>query len=162
MDIVKANVKLFIQAVQDVGLREIPGSKSNEEILDMIRKYVPTAEDDSKYGWCGIWLAEHLKRMGLKPPSTPQLARNYTNTPGTKEIVGQKYTIDQLANVQMGDIVVYWRDSIHSWKGHVGLVVNVMLDEDIPQINTLGGNQSNQVNIQKYSAARLLGVYRIL
>jgi uncharacterized protein (TIGR02594 family) len=56
-----------------------------------------------------------------------------------------------------GDVVVLWRSSKTSWKGHVGFFVR----KDDSQIWILGGNQSNQVCIAPYDSDRLLD-YRIL
>jgi uncharacterized protein (TIGR02594 family) len=58
---------------------------------------------------------------------------------------------------EVGDIVVLWRESPTSWKGHVGFYVR----ETEHLIFVLGGNQHNQVGINGYGKHRLLG-YRKL
>ena len=60
-------------------------------------------------------------------------------------------------NPQPGDVVVLWRESKNSWKGHVGFYINRVDDE----IFILGGNQDNQVKISGYPSSRLLG-YRVV
>lgn len=51
-------------------------------------------------------------------------------------------------------IVVFWRGSPKSWKGHVGFVVDVLRSGDL---RVWGGNQSDQVCARVYDDARLLG-----
>jgi hypothetical protein len=56
-----------------------------------------------------------------------------------------------------GDIVVFWRESIKSWKGHVGFYIR----EKDGWIYTLGGNQANQVKISAYPKSRVLSYRRL-
>ena len=55
---------------------------------------------------------------------------------------------------KQGDIVVLWRGSPSSWKGHVGFFKGFD-----PQGNVLilGGNQGDQVSIEAFAASRVLG-----
>lgn len=58
---------------------------------------------------------------------------------------------------EMGDVVVFWRESPQSWKGHVGFFIRATGEH----IYVLGGNQLNAVNIRPYPAAHLLGYRRL-
>ncbi|WP_421873425.1 peptidoglycan-binding protein [Marinoscillum sp.] len=58
-----------------------------------------------------------------------------------------------------GDVVVFWRESIESYKGHVGLFLGYSIDQS--RIYCLGGNQGNQVSISAQPANRLLGFRRL-
>jgi uncharacterized protein (TIGR02594 family) len=82
-------------------------------------------------------------QCGLSIPEKPLLARSWLN-------IGQNNPFPQ-----RGDIVVFWRESPASWKGHVGVFVGYSSDRN--QVYCLGGNQANQVNISAYSADRVLG-----
>lgn len=56
-----------------------------------------------------------------------------------------------------GDVVVLWRESPDSWKGHVGFYAGRTEDGDI---RVVGGNQDNGVNEKVYPASRVLGYRR--
>jgi uncharacterized protein (TIGR02594 family) len=58
---------------------------------------------------------------------------------------------------KLGDVVVFWRESKSSWKGHVGLYIN----HDTNYIYCLGGNQSGSIRITPYPIDRLLGYRRL-
>lgn len=51
-----------------------------------------------------------------------------------------------------GDIVVMWRESVSSWKGHVGFLVK----KGLTFVSVLGGNQTDKVCIQDFSKIRIL------
>jgi peptidoglycan hydrolase-like protein with peptidoglycan-binding domain len=68
--------------------------------------------------------------------------------------VGTKVT-----NPEPGDVVVYWRESINSWKGHVGIFMGFSKDGSL--VYTLGGNQGNAVSISAYKADEVLGFRRL-
>ena len=63
----------------------------------------------------------------------------------------------EIKEPQLGDIVVFWRESKKSWKGHVGFYIS----EDKNNIFVLGGNQGNKVCIAPYSKQRLLSYRRV-
>jgi uncharacterized protein (TIGR02594 family) len=53
-----------------------------------------------------------------------------------------------------GDIVVLWRGSPQSWKGHVGFYKGT---DSNGNILILGGNQGDAVSIEAFNATRVLG-----
>jgi uncharacterized protein (TIGR02594 family) len=57
----------------------------------------------------------------------------------------------------LGDVVILWRESPNSWKGHVGFYIN----ETGNNYWILGGNQMNSVRISQYPKNRILGFRRI-
>jgi uncharacterized protein (TIGR02594 family) len=59
---------------------------------------------------------------------------------------------------KLGDIVIFWRESRESWKGHVAFYVN----DDDKYIYVLGGNQGNQVKVGAYPKERLLMYRRVI
>lgn len=127
------------------GLREKDGPDSEAEVLGIINWAMPSITDDSKVAWCAIALSYFID-LYCGPFEPIKTARSFLN-------IGMR-----VKKPKCGDIVVYWRNSINSWQGHVGIVVRV--DKD-GSIWTLGGNQDNQVNIKSYSPSRVLGYVRI-
>lgn len=55
-----------------------------------------------------------------------------------------------------GCVVVFWRESKASWKGHVGFLI----EAGPRKLKVLGGNQApgSQVSITQYDRSRLLGL----
>lgn len=101
---------------------------------------------EDEVAWCSAFVGAKLKEAGL--PHTGKLnARSYLDWGQSVEIGAAK----------PGDVVVLWRGSPESWKGHVGFFVRYEGEDVI----LLGGNQNNQVNEQAYPADRILGVRRM-
>ena len=103
----------------------------------------PQIKDDET-AWCAAFVGAMLKRSGSQGTGS-LVARSYLNW-------GEPV---DLADAKPGDIVVFARGN-STWQGHVGFFVK----RQGAFIEVLGGNQSNQVNIQRYSTANLLGVRR--
>ena len=125
---------LYEQASTFHGLTERPGPGSNPEILEMIKSMFPNAVDDSEVAWCSIFINYVAKLAGYER-SGSGMARSW-------ETVGTP--IPDIGRM-IGDVVVFWRGSKTSGKGHVGLYVNDTRDG---RIRVLGGNQSDSVNIR--------------
>lgn len=140
------NHDLIFQALQMYGQREVPGPDSDKEILGMIQKTAPIVKDDSKYAWCGVFLKEISEQCCGPIPEGYQGARKWLN-------VGEEVT----RNPMPGDVVIFWRESKSSWKGHVALYVRETKDK----VFVLGGNQDNMVNIKPYAKSRILGIRRL-
>jgi len=127
-------------AKAEIGIKEIPGPGHNPKVVTYFSEVGHAWVQDDETAWCAAFVGAMLKRAGL--PQTGKLnARSYldwgkpTDTP------------------QPGDVVILWRGSPDSWKGHVGFFAGF----DGPDVKILGGNQSNQVNIQSYDSNRVLG-----
>jgi len=133
-------------AQNEVGLEEIPGAKDNAEVVQMFADVGHSWVKDDETAWCAAFVGAMLERAGLK--STRALdARSYNDW-------GEEIDIE---DALPGDIVVFWRGSPNSWKGHVGFFVrNAGVN-----IEVLGGNQSDSVSIAHYSKKRLLSVRRM-
>lgn len=131
-------------ALQEFGLKEYAGRKHNPRILEFFAEIGHEWVKDDETAWCSAF----MNWVALKaecPRSGKLNARSWLEV-GTP-----------VEDPKMGDVVIFWRESEHSWKGHVGIFINRIGD----QIYTLGGNQRNSVNIQSYKADRLLGYRRI-
>ena len=127
------------------GQKEILGIKDNPVILDLFNEI---GYDGNKLkdetAWCAAFVNAILKRSG-KAHSGKLNARSLL-------IIGSPVSVPKL-----GDVVVLWRESKTSWKGHTGFYIN----HDEKYIYILGGNQNNQINITAYPINRLLGYRRI-
>jgi len=132
-------------ALTQFGVKEITGRQDNPEVL----KYFDALGFDGtklkdETSWCAAFANWVLKETGL-PYQKKLNARSFlelgepTNDP------------------QQGDVVIFWRESKNSWKGHVGFYVRETKD----WIYVLGGNQANQVKISAYRKYRLLGYRRM-
>ena len=133
-------------ALKEYGIKDWPGKSHNPRILEYMKGGGFDFIDDET-SWCSIFLNWCCKEAGLKYSGKPT-ARSWLN-------IG----IDLLEkDVRCGDIVIYWRDSPESWKGHVGIFVANAGD----LIYTLGGNQNDMVCILPYSKIKVLGYRRLI
>jgi uncharacterized protein (TIGR02594 family) len=83
--------------------------------------------------WCAIFAGAMLRKAGVPIPGVTAMARSFTASPG----------FVQIAAPQLGCIVVFWRGSKGGTEGHVGFWIS----EDATYIQTLGGNEGDQVEI---------------
>ena len=133
-------------------LKELQGPEENTpEILNFFKeighKWVKTDET----AWCAAFANYVLKTTGF--PYTGKLnARSFLK-------LGEQISVPKPigSSNEFVDLVIFWRESIESWKGHVGFFIK----ERGNLIYTLGGNQSNQIKISAYDRSRLLEYRRI-
>ena len=126
-------------------IKEIPGpQEDNPEILKYFKEIGETWVMNDETAWCSAVVNWVCKILGYSY-SGKLTARSWLNT---------GFRTD---NPMPGDVVVLWRESLTSWKGHVGFYIN----HDSQFIYVLGGNQSNSVNIAAYSVGRLLEYRRV-
>lgn len=121
------------------GLKEIPGGKHNPTILSWWEKLSLPFRDDET-AWCAGYVGGVLASRGL-PTTKSASARSYESY-GTK-----------IAKPCYGCIVVFWRGSKSGWMGHVAFVVGQASNGDL---FCLGGNQSDSVNVSRFSRDRVL------
>lgn len=137
----------FIQiAVNELGQKEITGSQDNPTIVRYAHEAGFTWVNDDETPWCSVFVNWCAKKAGLKG-SGKLNARSWLT-------VGQA-----VENPEPGDIVVFWRGSLASWEGHVGIFIGFSKDGE--RIYSLGGNQGNQVSISAYDKKYLLGFRRL-
>lgn len=136
-------------AIQELGTAEFDGSANNPRILQYAEEAGFPDYTDDDVAWCSLFMNWVALKCGKK--RTEKLnARSWLN-PSSGLIVDDK--------PEPGDVVVYWRDSPQSWKGHVGIFLGY--SKDLTRIYTLGGNQNNTVSISAYGADQLLGFRRL-
>ncbi|ORE98642.1 TIGR02594 family protein [Aurantimonas sp. 22II-16-19i] len=130
----------FKEARRLIGTKEKPGTGSNPEILDWASDAgIPYDSDDTP--WCGLFVAHCIgSTLDREPiPTAPLWARawrrfGYKTEPTT------------------GAVMVFWRESRGSSKGHVGFYAG----EDASAYRILGGNQSDSVSLAWIKKDRLL------
>lgn len=139
------NTTLLNIALSQYGIKEIPGMQDNPEVLKYFNDIgFDGAKLKDETAWCSAlinWCAfkANLKRSGKLT------ARSWVN-------IGL-----EVETPELGDVVVLWRESRLSWKGHVGIFIRKTEN----WVYMLGGNQSNQVNISKYPINRVLTYRRL-
>lgn len=138
--------KMINIALSQFGIREIVGKKDNPEVLKYFNEIgFNGSKLKDETSWCSAFINWCAKKSNL-PYSGKLTARSWLK-------IGM-----QVKKPQIGDVVVFWRESRQSWKGHVALFIR---ETDI-YIYVLGGNQNNQVKISAYPKYKLLQYRRII
>jgi uncharacterized protein (TIGR02594 family) len=133
----------FEEARHLMGTKEVLGSKSNPEILDWANDLdIQYPGDDVP--WCGLFVAHCV---GATLPQEPLPA----NPLGAR----QWERFGDSTQPRTGAVMVFWRNSRESGKGHVGFYAGE--DDDAYQV--LGGNQSNSVSLTWLSKSRFLSAH---
>ncbi|HEY9008986.1 MAG TPA: TIGR02594 family protein [Ohtaekwangia sp.] len=134
-------------AVAELGQKEVPGAGNNAAIVRYAQESGFTNINNDETSWCSIFLNWCAKKAGLRGTGKAD-ARSWL-------LAGQR--VDN--NPEPGDIVVFWRENINSWKGHVGIFFG--FSKDNTRVYCLGGNQGNQVSISAFPVANVLGFRRL-
>lgn len=140
--------KLLQVAVQELGQKEISGPEQNPSIERYAREGGSFEWlNDDLTPWCSIFVNWCAKQAGLKGSGRAN-ARSWL-------LAGQP-----VSDPQPGDIVVFWRESPESWKGHVGFFFG--FTREGKRVFCLGGNQGNQVSVSSYDVEQVLGFRRLV
>jgi len=137
-------MSMLKRAMTQFGVKEIRGESHNEIIVNYFKDIGHSWVDNDETAWCSAFINWCAFKEDL-PLSKKLNARSWLE-------IGEDVT-----EPETGDIVVFWREDVNSWKGHVGIYIN----EEGDYINTLGGNQSNSVCVKKYLKERLLAYRRV-
>jgi uncharacterized protein (TIGR02594 family) len=133
-------------ATSQIGIKEINGEEDNPQILKYATDTGIGGISNDEIAWCSTFINWCAKEAGL-PMSGKANARSWLAV-GSGPL-----------HPEPGDIVIFWRESIHSWKGHVGIFLGY--SDDATRVFCLGGNQSDAVNIADYDVNKILGFRRI-
>ncbi len=139
-------MNLLQVAASQLGTTEISGTADNPQILKYASETGIGGVTNDEIPWCSTFVNWCTKEAGL-PQSGKANARSWMS-------VGKKTT-----NPEPGDIVVFWRESRTSWKGHVSIFLG--FNHDGSRVFCLGGNQGDAVSVADYDAAKVLGYRRL-
>ncbi|SFR53197.1 TIGR02594 family protein [Robiginitalea myxolifaciens] len=133
-------------ASAEIGVREVKGSQSNPQIIRYAEETGFSNYKSDESAWCSLFANWVAHKAGLER-SNSLAARSWLN-------VGIP-----IENPEPGDVVVFWRESRDSWKGHVGFFHGFSSDKS--RVYCLGGNQGNQVSVTAKPIGRVLGYRRL-
>ena len=134
------------------------GGNENQSIMNTASQWIGKTEDADRQE-----LTAFIKKAGItiNPGNTAWCAAfvnavlYVNNIQGTGAVDARSFLqwgMDT-RHPQQGDIVVLWRGSPSSWKGHVGFFKGV---DAAGNVLILGGNQSDRVSIEAFSPSRVL------
>lgn len=135
---------MLLSAMDFYLLKEVPGRQHNLAILNFFHEIGHRWVLSDETAWCSAFI-NYLAKVNGCEYSNKLDARSWLN-------IGAN-----IPNPDVGDIVIFWRESLASWKGHVGLYMGHFNDS----VYCLGGNQDNSVCIKPYPLNRLLGFRRL-
>ena len=130
----------YEEAKAHLGLREEPGRRTNPEIAKWLKRLDASWGDDET-PWCGTFVG-HCVAATL--PDEP--------LPGNPFGARQWAKFGKHCPVQIGAVMVFWRESMSSGLGHVGFYAG----EDSTNYHILGGNQSDSVSVAKCEKSKFL------
>lgn len=149
----KIEITAYELAQRFIGIAEVPGSASNPHVLAMLRLDETWPQGDD-VPWCSAFI-NYICWLLRLPRSKSLRARSWL-------LIGTPISID---DAWAGfDVVILKRgkdpqpgpDVIEA-PGHVGLFAGYEGDK----IMLLAGNQSDQINLQRFAKTDVLGVRRL-
>lgn len=140
------DMKPIMKALGEFGVSEISGAKHNERILKYFHEIGHNWVKADETAWCSAFVNWCCKETGYE--RSEQLnARSWLE-------VGE-----ETENPETGDLVVFWRESPESWKGHVAFFVGFNTSKSL--VYVLGGNQGDQVKISGYKVDQILSFRKL-
>lgn len=138
-------MSIINKALYEYGVKEIVGPKSNQRIIkyfnDLGFNGNKLQEDTA---WCSAFVNWVAKTAGYE----------FTGKLNARSWLRVGASVNK---PKVGDVVVFWRESPNSWKGHVAFFVK----ETKRFVYVLGGNQRNMVCIKAYPKSRVLDYKRL-
>ncbi|WP_459211416.1 TIGR02594 family protein [Aquimarina rhabdastrellae] len=139
-------MNLIQKALTQYGVKETIGPKDNPQIVAYFDEIgFDGAKLHDETAWCSAFVNWVAKTTNY-PYSGKLNARSWLS-------IGQSTDTPTL-----GDLVILWRESPRSWKGHVGFYIK----ETARYVYILGGNQNNSVCIKAYPKSRVLDYKKLL
>jgi len=141
--------KLVSAGLQYLGIKEIPGAKSNPVILDMAAGLgISSIYKNDDVSWCALFI-NHILRITGKPPL--DYGKDKYNLLRAKYLVNWGAPVPH-GDEMLGDIAIFNREG----GGHVAIIIA----ETGSTFIVLGGNQSNSVSFTEISKTRLASCRR--
>lgn len=146
-------VTLLSLARRFEGLREVPGTIHNPQVLAMLQLVTPSVHDDET-PWCGAFVNYCCWILGVEG-SGSLAARSWLKR-------GQLVAIE---DAQPGfDVVIFQRGAgpqpgpeVLAAPGHVAIFVR----DRGSHVEVIGGNQGNSVSTETFPKSRILGIRRL-
>ncbi len=133
-------------AFNELGTEEIVGEENNPEVLKYANEVGIKGITNDEIPWCSTFVNWVAWKAGLQFSGKAN-ARSWLN-------IGERVT-----SPEPGDVVVFWRESPQSWKGHVGFFLGISTDKK--RAYCLGGNQGNRVSVSAYRLNTVLSYQRL-
>ena len=135
------NIEIVKRALEEYGVKGIQGPEANPKILSYFNKSGKITVQEDEVPWCSAFMNFIADELGLE--KTEKLnARSWLDLGIEKD------------KAELGDIVILWRESKESGKGHGGIFIKM----DNNFVYLLGGNQNNEVNISEFPKEKVLGI----
>lgn len=121
----------FKAALHEIGVHETGDNRGPD-----VQRYIAAAKCGQLGDpWCAIFANAMLELNGIRGTRLP-LARSFERSDFFRRLPGPA----------LGAIVTFWRGTTHIGLGHVGFYRG----ESLTHVYTLGGNESDQVQIAPY------------
>jgi uncharacterized protein (TIGR02594 family) len=127
---------LAVKRTGEGGLSEETGRR-RVHLIEAVNRRIPMVN----IAWCGVFVAHCLRRA--EPDM--ELPRWHAQSGPWKDV-------GEPCEPQLGAIMVYWYLAPHSPLGHVGFYVG----EDEECFHTLGGNQHQEIDVERFPKRRLV------
>ncbi len=145
-------ITAFQLAERFVGIKEVPGTEHNPQVMAMLRLDQDWPEGD-EVPWCSGFV-NYVAWLLRLPRSKSLRARSWLNvgvSPATPTVGFDVVILQRGPGMQPGPSVI-------DAPGHVGFFAGFADD----RVMLLGGNQGNEVNLRAYDEDRVLGYRRLL
>ena len=140
-------MRWMTEARRLIGTREVPGAGNNPVIMSwgnrLGARVLGIAYGADSVPWCGLFVAHCVTQAGLKPPPIAIRAKAWATW---GDAIGTTATRPPL-----GAVAVFGRDG----GGHVGFIMGVHANGDL---DILGGNQGDAVNVRRFPRTRLIAL----
>lgn len=140
LDKVKPDWLKIAEIELNKNIHELSGENHNTEILKYSSDLGIDFVDSDEIPWSAQFINWCLEESGIQG----------TGKTNNRSFMNWGIPLDK---PRPGCVVVFWRESKDSWKGHAGFYVK----DDNDKVLILGGNQDNSVNISSYSKDKILG-----
>jgi len=142
------SLDIISTALGQYGLKESPGTADNPVILQMAKDCGFNDYIHDSIAWCSL-LANWVAWKVAYERSKALNARSWL-------LIGEPTEAPE-----QGDVVVLWRDDPKGAFGHVGFWICSRLEDGKIIVYILAGNQNNEVCIEGFPIARVLGYRRL-
>lgn len=147
--------KYLVEALKDIGIQEwvldhrTRKRRSNPVVEQFMLKAVGYKANMMTTPWCAYWIGAKLEDAGI-PGSKSGMARSYLKW-------GNRVDHKSDNDWRVGDIVVTWRGRRNDGiTGHIF----ILLYWTETHVYGLGGNQGDQVSIQRFNRSKIIGLRR--